>query len=59
MIADPGVISLITAWPHIFVKIDHEIFSMVILLLPLIQEGCCQLQEKVMYTEYWLTAECS
>ena len=37
-IADPGVLSLIVAWSHTFVEVDHEIFSMVI-LLPLIQEG--------------------
>ena len=36
---------------HSFVEIDHEIFSMVILSLPLIQEG--QLSECV---QYWLTA---
>ena len=35
--ADPGVVSLILAWSHTFVEIDHEI-SMVILLLQ-IQEG--------------------
>ena len=38
-IADPGV----PAWPHTFVEIDHEIFSMV----HLFKKGCCQLQEKV------------
>ena len=32
-IPDPGVFS------HTFVEIDHEIFSMAILLLQLIQEG--------------------
>ena len=32
--ADPGVTSLIPAWSHTFVKIDHEIISMAILLLP-------------------------
>ena len=26
-------------WQHSFLEIDHEIFSMVILSLPLIQEG--------------------
>ena len=26
-------------WHHSFLEIDHEIFSMVILSLPLIQEG--------------------
>ena len=38
-IADPGVVSLTAAWPHTFVEIDHELFSTIILLLPLIQEG--------------------
>ena len=33
---DPGVASLIPAWHHTFVEIDHEIISTVILLLPLI-----------------------
>ena len=33
LIPDPGVVS------HTFVEIDHEIFFMAILLLPLIQEG--------------------
>ena len=37
--ADPEVESLIPAWSHTFVEIDHEIISTVILLLPLIQEG--------------------
>ena len=48
-IVDPGLVSLIMAWFHTFMEIDHEIFSTVILLLPLIQEGLvtCQLQAKV------------
>ena len=33
------VMSLIPAWSYTLVEIDREIFSMVILLLPLIQEG--------------------
>ena len=37
---DPGLV------PY-FRCVDHEIFSTVILLLPLIQEGLCQLQAKV------------
>ena len=37
LIADPGVVSLITVQPHTLVEIDHEIFSKV-KLLPLIQE---------------------
>ena len=35
LIADPGVVSLIPVRSHRLTKIDHEIFSMVILLLPL------------------------
>ena len=38
-IADPGVLSSTLAWSHTLVEIDHEIFSTLILLLPLIQEG--------------------
>ena len=37
--ADPGITSLIPAGSHIFVELDHEIISTVILLFPLIQEG--------------------
>ena len=33
IIADPRVMSLIPAWSHTFMEIDHEIFSSVILLL--------------------------
>ena len=42
--------------PHSFVEIDHEIFSMVILSLSLIQEGKLSVTSKRMCTEYWLTA---
>ena len=47
--ADPGVASLIQAWPHTFVEIDHEIISTVILLpsAESFMKGCCQLQAKV------------
>ena len=47
--ADPGVASLILARSHTFVEIDHEIISMVILLLSAdsFKKGCCQLQAKV------------
>ena len=38
-IVDPGVVSLILARAHTFVEIDYEIFSAVILHLPLILEG--------------------
>ena len=39
---------------HSFVEIDHEIFSTVILSLPLIQEGQCQFLTKEC-AQYWLT----
>ena len=47
--ADPGVASLILAWSHTFVEIDHEIISTVILLpsAESFKKGCCQLQAKV------------
>ena len=45
--ADPGIASSIQAWAHSFMKIGLEVISTVILLLPLIQEGFCQLQGKV------------
>ena len=35
LIADPGV----KTRPHTFMEIDHDIFSMVIFLVPLIQAG--------------------
>ena len=40
---------MIPARSHTFIEIDHELFSSVILLLLLIQEGLCicQLQAKV------------
>ena len=37
------------------VEIDHEIFSTVILSLPLIEEGNCQFLAKEC-AQYWLTA---
>ena len=55
LIADPGVVNLIPAWPHTFGEIDHKIFSTVI-LLPLIQEGSLSVTSESMCTEYWLTA---
>ena len=47
--ADPGVASLIPAWSHTFVEIDHEIISKVILLpyAESFKKDCCQLQAKV------------
>ena len=52
--ADPGVASSIPAQSQTFIEIDHEI--MVILLLPLIQEGLLSVTSKSMCTKYWLTA---
>ena len=40
---------------HSFVEIDHEIFSTVIVSLPLIQEGSCQFLANEC-AQYWLTA---
>ena len=40
---------------HSFAEIDHEIFSTVILSLPLIQEGKLSVTCERMCTEYWLT----
>ena len=40
---------------HSFVEIDHEIFSTVILSLPLIQEGQLSVLAKEC-AQYWLTA---
>ena len=46
--ADPGVASLIAAGFHTFVEIDHEIISVVrLILLPSaypFKKGCCQLK---------------
>ena len=56
LIADLGVVSLIPAWSHTFVEIDHETFSMIILLLLLIQEGLVSVTSESMCMKYWLTA---
>ena len=47
--ADTGVASSIPARSHTFVEIDHEVISMVILLLSAesFKKSCCQLQAKV------------
>ena len=37
LIVDPEAPSLMRAWSHTFVEFDSEIFSILILLLPLIQ----------------------
>ena len=52
--------SFITARSHSFVEIDNEIFPMIILLFPLIQEGLVLVTKvcarESMRTKYWLTA---
>ena len=47
--ADPGVASLIPAWSHTFMEIDHEIISKVILLpsAESFKKDFCKLQTKV------------
>ena len=47
--ADPGVASLILAWSHTFMEIDHEIIATVILFpsADSFKKGCCQIQGKV------------
>ena len=52
LIADPGVKSLILAWCHTSMEINHEICSTVI-LLPLIQEGLLSGTSENMCTKYW------
>ena len=42
-----------------FLETDHEIISMVILLLPLIQEGLLSVTSENMCTKDWLTAKSS
>ena len=56
LIADPGVLNSILAWPLTFVEFDNEKFSKVILFLPLIQEMLLSVTSESMCTEYWLTA---
>ena len=46
--ADPGVVSSIPAQSHTFIAIDHEKNSMVILLLPQIQEGLLSIATKIL-----------
>ena len=54
--AELGVKNSIPTRSHAFVEIDHEIISMVILLLPLNQEGLLSVTRESMCTKYWLTA---
>ena len=52
--ADPGVACSIPTRSHTL-KIDHEIISTVILLLPLNQEGLLSVTSESMCAKYWLT----
>ena len=56
--AESGVVSSIPAPFHTFVEIDHEIISMVILLLSAesFMKGCFSVTSESMCTKYWLTA---
>ena len=58
LIVDPGVVILILARSHTctFMEFDREILSMIILLLPLIQEGLLSVTRESMCTKYWLSA---
>ena len=58
LVADPGVLNLIFTQIHIFVEIDHEIISIVILLLQLFQERVLAVTSESMCTKYRLTAHC-
>ena len=50
--ADLGVASFIPAQSHIFLEIDHEIISTVILYLLLIQEGLFSVTSEIMCRKY-------
>ena len=53
---DLRVASSIPAWSHTFLETDHEIISIIILILLLIQEGLLSVTSESMCTKYWLTA---
>ena len=55
LIAEPGIVSMIPARSLSFVETDdHEVFSTVILLLLLIQEGLVSATKENICTKYWL-----
>ena len=54
--ANQGSLVRVPVRPHTFMEIYHEIISMVILLLPLIQEGQMSVSGESVCTKYWLTA---
>ena len=47
--------SSIPAQSHTLVEIDHEIFSTVVLLILLIQEGLLSVVSESMCKKYWFT----
>ena len=55
MNADPGVALSIHIQLQTFIKTDRDIFTMVILLLPLIQESLLSVTSESISMEYWLT----
>ena len=57
LIDDPGVISLIRTWSHAFMEIDREIFSTIIPLLLLIEEGLLTVTNESMCMKYSLIAQ--
>ena len=59
LIAAPWVVSLIPGQSYTFVEIDLEIFSTVILLLPLFQEGLVSVTSESICLKCWLTAKSS
>ena len=56
LIADPEV-SSIPAQVGTFVEIDHEMFSTVILLHTLFQEGLLSVTSESMCTEFWFNTQ--
>ena len=55
--ADPGVATLIPVLSHTFMGIDHEIISMVILILLRIQEGLFSVTSESICTKYFVKLE--
>ena len=50
----PVAQSIVSSGPNTFVEVDHEIFSIVILLLPVIQEGILSVTSDSVCTKYCL-----
>ena len=56
LIANPGAASSIPARFHGFVEINHEIFSMITLLLHYFKKGCLSVISESLCMKFWLTA---